>query len=343
MKKKSNILLGRLLAGVLVAAAVIGGGKAWMWLADNKLPNVRTRAELYVTAEMTPEDVLTALDTVVSRPGSLKRAFAEHKVAEYITPGHYMLERGKTSAYIARMLNNGWQTPVKLRIPAVRLKGSLAKSISSQMMVDSATVAAALENEELLGKYGFSPSTAFSLFIPDTYEVYWTDSMDEIFACQKKAWDSFWTPENRAKAKSLGLTPLQVSILASIVKGESNKPQDYAKIAGVYINRLRRGMKLQSCPTVAFLFDYTKTRILNADLRTESPYNTYIHTGLPPGPISVPDKAYLNAVLNPDTADGYLFFCADPSFNGLHRFARTFAEHSRNGREYQRALEQRNR
>lgn len=101
-------------------------------------------------------------------------------------------------------------------------------------------------------------------------------------------------------------------------------------------------MKLQSCPTVAFLFDYKKNRILNADLKTESPYNTYIHAGLPPGPISVPDKAYLEAVLNPDTANGYLFFCADPSFNGLHRFARTFAEHSRNAKEYQKALDARN-
>jgi UPF0755 protein len=342
MKKKRNSVAARIVAGILVAVVVAGGCMAWSWLSDNKLPNVRKPVELYVRPDTAPEDILAVLDTCVARPGSLRRAFEEHKVAQYLTPGHYSVEKGQTSAYITRMLNNGWQTPVKLRIPGARLKGSLARAISSQMMVDSATVADALGNPDLLGRYGFTPETAFSLFIPDTYEMYWTDSVDEIFARQKKAWDAFWTEENVAKARGLGLSKLEVSILASIVKGESNRPEDYPKLAGVYINRLRKDMKLQSCPTVAFLFDYTKNRILTADLRTESPYNTYIHAGLPPGPISVPDKPYLNAVLNPDTADGYLFFCADPSFNGLHRFARTFSEHSRNAKEYQRAFDLRN-
>lgn len=331
----------RLLTGVLVAIAVVGGGKAWCWLSDNKLPNVRRSAELFVYPDTAPGDVLAMLDTAVSRPGSLKRAFDAHRVADYIKPGHYCVDKGQTSAYIARMLNNGWQTPVRLRIPAVRLKGSLARSISSQMMVDSATVAAALEDPALLGKYGFKPATAFSLFIPDTYEMYWTDSMDEIFARQKKAWDAFWNADNRAKAKAIGLSPLEVSILASIVKGESNLPSDYAKLAGVYLNRLRKGMKLQACPTVAFLLNYETNRILNKDLQIDSPYNTYKYAGLPPGPISVPGKEYLNAVLNPDTAAGYLFFCASPNFDGSHRFARTFAEHSKNSRDYQKALAER--
>ena len=137
------------------------------------------------------------------------------------------------------------------------------------------------------------------------------------------------------------LTPAQVSILASIVNCESNHTPEYTKLAGVYVNRLRKKMRLQSCPTVAFVFDYKKNRILNADLRVDSPYNTYTHDGLPPGPISVPDRAYLEAVLNPSISDGYLYFCASPSFDGTHRFARTFAEHSANAREYQRALDAR--
>lgn len=340
-KKKGAGLAGRLIVGVVAAIAVIGGGKTWFWLSDNKLGNVRTDTDLYVYPDTAPEQVLTALDSCIIRPGSLKRAFSEHRVAEYMKPGHYLVKKGQSSAYIARMLNNCWQTPVQLVIPGARLKGRLASRIASQMMVDSATVADALVDDSLLGRYGFNSITAFAMFIPDTYEVYWTDSVDEIFARMKKAYDAFWTESNVAKAKRLGFKKMDVSILASIVKGESNKPQDYPKLAGVYVNRLRKGMKLQSCPTVAFLFDYTKTRILNADLKTESPYNTYIHAGLPPGPISVPEKAYLEAVLNPDTADGYLFFCADPSFNGLHRFARSYAEHSRNAKDYQRALDAR--
>jgi len=340
-KKKGNNWPLRLLGGLLAAVMVVGGGKVWFWLSDNKLPNISQGRDLYVYPDTTPKDVLAALDSCVRRPGSMKRAFREHQVAGYIKPGHYTVEAGQTSAYIARMLNNGWQTPVQLVIPGARLKGRLASRISSQMMIDSATVADALCNDELLGRYGFDSKGAFALFIPDTYEIYWTATADEILSRMKKAYDAFWTEENKSKASRLGLSRMDVSILASIVKGESNKPQDFAKLAGVYINRLRKGMKLQSCPTVAFLFDYTKTRILNADLRTESPYNTYLHAGLPPGPISVPEKSYLNAVLNPDTSEGYLFFCADPSFNGLHRFARTYAEHSRNARDYQKAFEAR--
>ena len=338
MKKKKNNWLKRLLAGVLVAIVVVGGGKAWTWLSDNKLPNVKMGKDLYVYPYTTPEDVLSELDSCVSRPGSLKRAFEEHQVADFIKPGHYLVKAGQTSAYISRMLNNGWQTPVQLRIPAVRLKSSLAKAISSQMMTDSATVAEALINDQLLERYGFTSATAFSLFIPDTYEMYWTASVDDIFARQKKAWDAFWTEDNVVKAKRLGLSKLQVSILASIVKGESNLPKDYPKLAGVYINRLKKGMKLQACPTVAFLLNYETTRILNKDLRIDSPYNTYMYAGLPPGPIAVPGKEYLNAVLNPDTASGYLFFCAGPSFDGSHRFARTYSEHMKNSRDYQKAL-----
>ncbi|MCQ2153914.1 MAG: endolytic transglycosylase MltG, partial [Bacteroidales bacterium] len=138
-------------------------------------------------------------------------------------------------------------------------------------------------------------------------------------------------------------TRMEVTTLASIVTGETRIAEDMPKIAGVYLNRLKRGMKLQACPTVAYCFDYKPSRILNKHLQVKSPYNTYIHTGLPPGPICSPSKEALTAVLNPDLGGGTLFFCADPAFNGRHRFARTFAEHSRNAREYQKALANRKR
>ena len=153
MKKKKSSFAARLAVGIVVAIIVVGGGKVWFWLSDNKLPNVSLGKDLYVYPDTTPEEVLASLDSCVRRPGSLKRAFAGHQVAEYMKPGHYVVEAGQTSVYITRMLNNCWQTPVQLRIPSVRLKGSLARSIASQMMVDSATVADALENRELLEKY----------------------------------------------------------------------------------------------------------------------------------------------------------------------------------------------
>ena len=338
---KAKQALVRLLRGLLIVLVALGIPKAWHYVSDNKLANVKHGTDLYVYPDTTPGEVIAALDSCVARKGSLRRAFAEHKVDEFMKPGHYVVEAGQTSVYITRMLNNGWQTPVRLVIPGSRLKPQLAGRIAAQMMVDSASVLSALNDAELLGKYGFTPETAFVLFMPDTYEIYWTESIDDIFARQEKAYESFWTADNKAKARKLGLSQMEVSVLASIVKGESRVPKDYARIAGVYLNRLRKGMKLQADPTIAYLLNYETWRILKKDLKIDSPYNTYMYQGLPPGPICVPDKAYLDAVLNPDTKDGYLFFCADPSFDGTHRFAKTYTEHLRNARAFQKALNNR--
>ncbi len=333
MKLKPFILTALALA--LAAASFFG----FRWLADNKLPNLREECELFVYPNTTVEEVLDSLSAAASRPRSLARTFKAKEVERFITPGHYSFRAGASSVFMARSLNNGWQSPVNLVISGgLRLKGDLARKISSQMMVDSATVARALDDGELLAQYGFDPSTVFSMFIPDTYEMFWTAPVEEIFSRQKKAWDAFWTSENDAKADKLGLSRLQVSVLASIVKGESRYKPDYAKIAGVYLNRLNIGMLLQADPTVAFCFDYTLNRILRVHLSVDSPYNTYIHPGLPPGPICVPDRDYLEAVLDPDYGGGNLYFCADPSFNGSHRFARSYSEHLSNARAFQRAL-----
>lgn len=340
MKKTKKA--GRTGALLLAALVILGGVFAVGWWGDNRAGNPSADVDLYVRPGVSASDVLAQLKPQMRRPASLERVFRSKKVADYLKPGHYSFGRSASSAFIARSLNNGWQTPVNLTLAgSLRLKGEIARKISSQMLLDSSSVAAALNDKALLARYGFTPSTVFALFVPDTYKLYWTASMEDILDMQKAAYDAFWTPERDAKARRLGLSRMDVSILASIVKGESNYQPDYAKLAGVYVNRLRRGMRLQSCPTVAFVFDYKKNRILNGDLKVDSPYNTYTHDGLPPGPIAVPDKAYLEAVLNPSTSEGYLYFCASPSFDGTHRFARSFSEHSANAREYQRALDAR--
>ena len=342
MKKTKKA--GRTGALLLAALVILGGVFAVGWWGDNRAGNPSADVDLYVRPGVSASDVLAQLKPQMRRPASLERVFRSKKVADYLKPGHYSFGRSASSAFIARSLNNGWQTPVNLTLAgSLRLKGEIARKISSQMLLDSSSVAAALNDKALLARYGFTPSTVFALFVPDTYKLYWTASMEDILDMQKAAYDAFWTPERDAKARRLGLSRMDVAILASIVKGESNYQPDYAKLAGVYVNRLRRGMRLQSCPTVAFVFDYKKNRILNADLKVDSPYNTYTHDGLPPGPIAVPDKAYLEAVLNPSTSEGYLYFCASPSFDGTHRFARSFSEHSANAREYQRALDARKR
>ena len=236
------------------------------------------------------------------------------------------------------MLNFGWQTPQKLTLSGtIRKKGVLAEKISRQMMVDSASVAQALDSAEFLASYGFTPENVFAMFLPDTYQMYWTASVTDIFDRMKKEYDAFWTPERQEKAAAQRLTPLQVSVVASIVSGETLKDFEYPLIAGVYLNRYRKGMRLQADPTVAFCFDYEPDRILKKHLTVDSPYNTYKYAGLPPAPINVPPKACLDAVLNPSD-HRYIYFCASPDFDGTHHFAVSYNDHLKNARAFQKAL-----
>ena len=335
-KKIRNILLAA--AGV-VALGVFGA--AWLWFSDNRRSNFSGRADLYLRPGATVQDVRAAIpDSIVLRPASLRRMLRKLQ-DEDIRPGHYVVGPGNPSVYVPRMLRGGWQTPVNLVLSGtMRLKGPIARKVSAQLMVDSATVHRALEDEDLLATYGFTPDDVFSMILPDTYEMYWTASMKDVFDRLKKAYDAWWTPERKEKAKLQGLTQRQVSIVASIVSGESHYTPELPKIAGVYLNRYRIGMKLQADPTVAFCYDYTLNRILLQHLQFDSPYNTYLYEGLPPGPICVPPKECLEAVLNPDT-HGYLYFCASDAMDGTHRFAVSYADHLRNADAFRRALDAR--
>ena len=293
---------------------------------------------LYVYPDMTADQVLDSLSSVAKRPRSLARAFDKMEVAAKIKPGRYVIEPSSPSIYVARMLNFGWQTPQKLTLSGtIRKKGVLAEKISRQMMVDSASVAQALDSAEFLASYGFTPENVFAMFLPDTYQMYWTASVTDIFDRMKKEYDAFWTPERQEKAAAQRLTPLQVSVVASIVSGETLKDFEYPLIAGVYLNRYRKGMRLQADPTVAFCFDYEPDRILKKHLTVDSPYNTYKYAGLPPAPINVPPKACLDAVLNPSD-HRYIYFCASPDFDGTHRFAVSYNDHLKNARAFQKAL-----
>ena len=323
----------------LVAAAA-----AYVWFTDHRVGNFRIPAKLYVYPGTGASEVLSELlsDGSVKRPASLKRAFSSVISGGEIQPGYYVFAPSSSSYYAARALKFGWQTPVTMTLSGtIRTKEALARKISKGMMVDSLSVLNALRDNQFLSQYGFDTVSVFSMVIPDSYQMKWTASVEDIFARFKKEYDAFWTPENVAKAEKQGLTKEQVSILASIVKGETNYEPEMPSVAGVYLNRLRIGMPLQADPTVAFCFDYQPTRILNRHLQVESPYNTYRHPGLPPGPIAVPTKACLNAVLNPDPHD-YLYFCANADMSGTHAFARTLPEHMRNARAFQAAVDRRN-
>ncbi len=351
MKKLYKFLLP-----VLCFAVAFGATKLYLYLRDNKIANFGERAEVYIYPSTTAEEALAMIadSAMVKSVKSLERAFRDKQVSTYIQPGHYVIEPEHTSVYVARMLNNCWQTPVKLTLAGtMRLKGPIAAKISSQLMLDSLTVYNALNDEQLLGEYGFTPQNVFSLIMPATYEMYWTASIRDVLDKQKAAYDAYWTEEKLEAARKLGLSKEEVSIVASIVKGETNYEPEMPKIAGVYLNRLAIGMKLQADPTVVFCYDYSLNRVFKKHLQVDSPYNTYKYAGLPPGPIAVPTRACLDAVLYPDFggtpekpakrgASGNLFFCANPDFSGSHLFAHTYSEHLRNARAFQRALNQRN-
>ena len=317
---------------------VIGCVFAAVYYTDNRKGNFSKDYVLYVYPDMTSQDILCALDTVVLNDRSLARCFRKEEVAQKLKPGRYVINESTTSIYVARMLNFGWQTPQNMTLSGtIRNKEVLAKRISMQMMADSASIAAALDSADFLSGYGFTPQNVFALFLPDTYQMYWTASVKDIFDRMKKEYDIFWNPDRVAKAEALKLTRMQVSVLASIVSGETLKSFEYPQIAGVYLNRYRKGMKLQADPTVAFCHGYTLDRILKKHLSIDSPYNTYKYAGLPPAPINVPPKACIDAVLNPDK-HGYLYFCASPEFDGTHLFAVSYKEHLKNARAFQRAL-----
>lgn len=343
MTRKKKI--GIIVLSFLLMCAMVGGLLLFFYYNINRKPNFTKDYVLYVYPEMTADEVLDSLESgagMISRR-SVEAAFRLEKVADGMKPGRYVISTSDPGIYVARMLVHGWQTPQMMTLSGtMRNKGVIAKKISNQMMVDSASVASALNDKEFLAGYGFTPEDVFGMILPDTYEMYWTASVEEIFDRLKKEYDSFWTSERVAKAKAQGLSKKQVSVVASIVSGETLKEFEYPIIAGVYLNRYKKGMKLQADPTVCFCYDYTLDRVLKKHLTIDSPYNTYKYAGLPPAPINVPPKACLDAVLNPDK-HGYIYFCASSAFDGTHKFAVGYSEHMKNAREFQRALTKRNR
>ena len=302
---------------------------------------VRAERDLYISART---DYAGLTDSILPaiRHRRAFRFYAERLgLPETFKSGHYVLREGMSVVEAVRMLKLGMQTPVRVTIQNVRTPAQLARRLSWQLDADSASFAAALTSRELAAEAGFDSVTLFSMFLPDTYECYWTVSPEEFVRRMKREYDRFWTPERDAKRQRSGLSRLEVMTLASIVYEETRKTDEMPRIAGVYVNRLRRGIPLQADPTVKYAMqDFGLRRILYKHLKYPSPYNTYINKGLPPSPICMPGKNAIEAVLDFEEHD-YIFFCARPTFDGYHNFARTLSEHNRNARAYSAELNRR--
>ncbi len=258
---------------------------------------------------------------------------------EKVRPGRYLLENGMRNNVVVNLLRSGRQEPLRIAIQNLRNAGELAGLLGRKLEVDSAHLMRMFNDRSLLEKFGATPATVLTLFIPNTYEFFWNTSGDQVFKKMDQASRRFWTPVRRHQADSLGMNIAEVVTMASIVEKESNDNHEKPVIAGVYLNRLRRGMPLQADPTVIYAWnDYSIRRVLKVHTLIKSPYNTYEHTGLPPSPICLPSIASVDAVLNAEN-HSYLYFCAKEDFSGSHNFATTLDEHSRNARKYQKALD----
>ena len=257
-----------------------------------------------------------------------------------IIPGAYQLKSNMSNWQALRLLRAGVQQPVKIVLHNVDNKTTLATKITQRLEISAAVFQKLLEDPAFVHQYGFNLENVLTMFIPNTYEVYWTISPERLFARMYKEYKHFWNERRLSQAKRLKLTPVEVAILASIVQKETNKLEEAPLIAGVYINRLRKKIALRSCTTLLHILgDPSARRVLHKYKAIDSPYNTYKYRGLPPGPISLPSIAMIDAVLS-FTTHNYFYFSAKEDFSGYHYFTRSFQEHLRNARRYQKALNQ---
>lgn len=335
-KKHTNKLvkrIGYLLIGLFLYFVYI-------LFAPNIFPKMEEKAFLFIPDSSTFNDVTRLLekDARVVTLFSFKQTARIFHYGEKIRSGRYELKRGMNNFQLIRILRSGRQTPLRLTFNNIRTKEQLAARLGSELMADSSSILKLLNDTAFLEKYNLNPATSISLFIPNTYDVFWNLNAKQIFERMNKEYIRFWTEDRKAKAAAIPLTPTEVSTLASIVEEETNNRKDRPMVAGLYINRLKAGMPLQADPTIKFaLNNFAIKRILFGNLRINSPYNTYKKRGLPPGPIRVSTPEGIDAVLN-YTHHNYMYMCAAETLNGEHKFATTWAEHQVNARKYQQTL-----
>ena len=307
-------------------------------------PNVDTggskTVEIYIPTNPTFEEVIEILKFsgyIVDIEGFIWVANRKNYQLN-LKSGRYVLKDNMSNNDLVNMLRAGLQTPVNVTFNNIRTLEQLAGIVAKRLEPDSLQFVQIFQDEEVCKKLGFNKESFLSMFIPNTYQIWWNTSPEDFLKRMKKEYERFWNANRLEKAEKAGLTPIEVSILASIVDEETKKYDEKPRVAGLYINRLRKGMKLQADPTVIFAMgNFSIQRVLFSDLKINSPYNTYIHEGLPPGPIRIPSIQAIDAVLNFEKHN-YLYMCAKEDFSGYHSFANTLEQHNRNATKYHQAL-----
>ena len=282
-------------------------------------------------------EVMAALQQqkILKNPGTFSLIAQQLKLDKNIKPGKYIIEKGSSIYDVAKVLKSGRQSPVNLVIIKLRTKEDLAQKLSNNFESDSSIFINLLNNNDSLKILGLDTNTVMTAVIPNTYTILWNTPANKIFKKLFSEQQKFWTADRKGKAAKLNLSTKEVYTLASIVEEESNKEDDKGKIASVYLNRMRTGMRLSADPTVIFaLKDFSIRRVYKKYTQFESPYNTYLNSGLPPGPICTPSIKTIDAVLNAPTTN-YLYFVAQPNLTGYSNFATSYNEHQTFAKLYQ--------
>ena len=329
-----NFIIYFLVGAICGAAAIL----VPRYLNESR-KSVQEKSAVYIPLDATYRQLADSVATAVQDMESFLKVAKRAGLETNFKPGRYLFTPDKSNKDLVRMLQKGWEQPMILTLGGnIRSLEKLSGILGRKLACDSASFAQYFAREEVWKENGFDKGTFMAMFLPNTYEVYWTITPQKFVERMKKEYGKFWNSERKAKAKEIGLSEIEVSILASIVCEETNYVPEMPAVAGVYINRLKRGMKLDADPTVKFaLGDPTVKRILFRHLKVDSPYNTYLYAGLPPGPITIPGIKGIDAVLNYQNHN-YLYFCANSNMDGTHKFARTLSEHNVNARAYQAAL-----
>ncbi|MDP2338675.1 MAG: endolytic transglycosylase MltG [Bacteroidota bacterium] len=345
LTKKSRLMLFPRLnkwVTIFFITALLGGGlygyQLYRYIFN---PNILTPGSIIIPLHATYKQVIDSLKKheIIMDYKALDWVFKRKKYTEAIKPGKYLLDKGLNTNEIVNMLKSGNQVPVNVTFNNLRFINELAGAVSKYIQPDSIELLRKFSDPAVHEKFGFIESTFHCMFIPNTYEFYWTTTADQFLERMSMEYKRFWNETRRNEANELGLTPEEVMTVASIVQEETNKKNEKPIVAGLYLNRIKRGMPLQADPTVKFaLGNFHIKRVLNSHLAIDSPYNTYKYAGLPPGPINFPEISSIEAVLHA-TKTPYIYMCARQDFSGYHNFAKNLSAHNENARKYKAALD----
>lgn len=334
----------KVLAYLLVAVSTIAATLAFYFWQVAYSPNLNVDGKqkfvLYVPKNSTYESLMDTLHKHKIINDEMAFGFMTKRMGlrESLRPGRYEIKPNAANKEIISKIRSGNQDPVKLTFNNIRTKDDLIKKIGTKLDFDSNLLLERITKEEECAKYGFTSETITCMFLPDTYFIFWNSSVDDFLKRMNTEYKKFWNEKRLSQAQAINMTPIQVGVMASIVQSETNKADEMPKVAGVYVNRIATDMPLQADPTVKFAVgDFSLKRILTKHLSISSPYNTYRNLGLPPGPIALPERVALDAVLNYEKHN-YTYFCAKEDFSGYHNFAVTYTEHLKNANIYQAAL-----